>query len=192
MCGFKCLQLLLPLLPCVVQVFGLQFEAPRQCEPGGQALVEQFEALGVELHAGQAGVHVAHGVLQLCVAAFDLVSPLAKFGGNVALCAKQVAGAAQAAGGSCFVAIKRKQALLGGINQFFGMGQALVLGIKAVPLVSLGLQVADFGNLPLQALAFVLALLLALGGALQLCAGLAPLLPKRGKRVGVYAALGIK
>ena len=72
------------------------------------------------------------------------------------------------------------------------MGQALVFAIEFWPLVCLRRELVDFGYLPLQALAFLLALLLALRGLFQLLTSGLPLLPQRADGSGVDAAIAVE
>ena len=85
------------------------------------------------------------------------------------------------------IAIQQGQGLLHGIQQLLGMCQALVFGIELLPFVCSRGQFVHFGNLPLQTLALLLALGLALTGRFELLLTGAPVLPVLADGVGFDA-----
>ena len=72
------------------------------------------------------------------------------------------------------------------------MCQALVFGIELLPFVCSRGQFVHFGNLPLQTLALLLALGLALTGRFELLLTGAPVLPVLADGVGCDAAIAVE
>ena len=72
------------------------------------------------------------------------------------------------------------------------MGQAGVLGVQFFPLIGLGGEFFQFVDVPLQALALLLALRLALLGVLKLLPGLAPIVVALAQFGAVNAGIGIE
>ena len=61
---------------------------------------------------------------------------------------------------AAIVSIQGIECALGRVQKGLAVGQAAVLGVQAVPLVGLGLQLVDFADLPLELVALVLQMAL--------------------------------
>ena len=72
------------------------------------------------------------------------------------------------------------------------MRQALVFAVELIPFVSRRGELVDFGDLPLQALALLLALCLALAGGIQLLLAVTPVLPALADGIRGNAAVAVQ
>ena len=183
---------LLALLPKGGQLLGLLVQASRQGQPIGNALLQHVQAGGVQIGARQKSLQIAGHFFDLDVGAIQRLRPFAVFGGDGALRLQGAVRLVQAVQHARMFVLQQQAAAFCGVQQFFGVGQAAVFFVQRFPLAGGRVQALNFLQLPLQALAHLLALRQALPGLLQLLLGVRPVLPATGYGSGVDLAVGIQ
>ena len=99
---------------------------------------------------------------------------------------------AQGRGGTSLIIFEQLKTGLCTVHQGLGVGHARVQGIEFVPLIRLRGQFVQLRNLPLQAFALALQIVLGGKGLLQALARLMPVLPQHLGLRGIDGAIGVQ